>query len=818
MNTVLAVGLFCFITIVAVPGNILVLLTFILKKRLHHTRYLLLASLALSDLLFQFSVNVFKIASLAHQDWIFGHSWCQISSIIADICYRSTMLHLCATTIEAYVPLIRPLNYKRKITRTKILWLVCLWVVPTVCSVAGWEFKVYNSSVFACQQAWDNDSLLNKVNVLITALVFFVIPLIIIASLQIKMWRIARKFAKTVLPLLNPTPSPRLQVHHGIPPALRVRRSDCRNTHFECERSSTSDSELTMNSLSHKMLHNLPQMPQQISNKSARSNSENENTFRRPGESMELNVDKDGLKHHDMDNRGYIDNSTFDMAPRSERPSLRHVKRGSVSSYRDLSSKRSISFEPKVESRLRNTKKDNTPNKYFCEKPAGSHTGFEMTGLDLQYSRQGSMKLLDDGSTSSNSDIYLHQEARSKDTLFNKGVVLSRSRPEQSISVVQESKVRTETNIQEFEREQVPNIRPCSKNRKLKRNSLQPIKSKELHQRPWIPGGGKHLSHHRGMKPSSWRHSYGKRTKATHVRSKPNVEEPDGDDISSGEFVPCNVWKTENDTKMRKCHIINAEIHFEVNTRRTFPSRVFKHSVVSTSNICNYGAYSNSNVLERHVDQVDFIKDDNTGIAETKQESIGGIGDYSGIAKTSKENNMLSSNCSDDVSSVDEVMEDFVIAESYSFNKHNDSVSYVHDRDVCKDKLDEYCDDIIEEKGDVQHVNDETKDKEKENVVNNTTTIKRRITDLRASRDIFIVTSVFILSFLPLWVDALYKNNHPMDHLPGDVQLICQWFAYASTFCNPIIYCIRKREFRRALTQLVRPIASRLLYSCQTTF
>ena len=53
--------------VIGLPGNLLVILTIILESRFHVMRYILLASLALSDFLLLILVNSFRIGSTAQQ-------------------------------------------------------------------------------------------------------------------------------------------------------------------------------------------------------------------------------------------------------------------------------------------------------------------------------------------------------------------------------------------------------------------------------------------------------------------------------------------------------------------------------------------------------------------------------------------------------------------------------------------------------------------------------------------------------------------------------------------------------------------------------
>ena len=63
---------------IGIPGNLLVIVVIVLESRFHVMRYILLASLAVSDLLFLILVNSFRIASTAQERWLYGETMCHL--------------------------------------------------------------------------------------------------------------------------------------------------------------------------------------------------------------------------------------------------------------------------------------------------------------------------------------------------------------------------------------------------------------------------------------------------------------------------------------------------------------------------------------------------------------------------------------------------------------------------------------------------------------------------------------------------------------------------------------------------------------------
>lgn len=91
------------IAIVGIPGNLLVIvfITIAFEERFHIMRYILLASLALSDFLCLIFINSFRIASFAYENWLYGDTMCQLNAFLSRYFYLNTVLHLVAISYRS---------------------------------------------------------------------------------------------------------------------------------------------------------------------------------------------------------------------------------------------------------------------------------------------------------------------------------------------------------------------------------------------------------------------------------------------------------------------------------------------------------------------------------------------------------------------------------------------------------------------------------------------------------------------------------------------------------------------------------------------
>ena len=169
---------------IGLPGNLLVILTIVLERRFHVTRYILLASLAVSDFLFLIFVNSFRIASVAQERWLYGETMCHLNAIFARYFYLNTIFHLVVVSYDRYNAIVKsPLTYDGTITKSKVAVIALIWIIPILLCIVpslGWMKYVYNPEVFFCEQGWAVQSGKSGWNTMFSAITFFVVPFLVI--------------------------------------------------------------------------------------------------------------------------------------------------------------------------------------------------------------------------------------------------------------------------------------------------------------------------------------------------------------------------------------------------------------------------------------------------------------------------------------------------------------------------------------------------------------------------------------------------------------------------------------------------------------
>ena len=181
---------------IGLPGNLLVIVVIILETRFYVMRYVLLASLAVLDILSLTLVNSFRIASIAQERWLYGETMCSLSAFFVGYFYINTVLHLIAVSYDRYVSIIRsPLTYDDVITKSRVALIVLIWLIPiaplSIGPLLGRSNFIYNPELFFCQNRWVGQSGFSGWETVL-AIAFFVVPFVVIAILNWSVYKAAK--------------------------------------------------------------------------------------------------------------------------------------------------------------------------------------------------------------------------------------------------------------------------------------------------------------------------------------------------------------------------------------------------------------------------------------------------------------------------------------------------------------------------------------------------------------------------------------------------------------------------------------------------
>ena len=181
--------------VIGLPGNLLVIVTVFIESRFHVVRYILLASLALSDFLLLVIVNSFRIGSIAQEYWLYGQTMCNLNPFFARYFYINTVIHLVAVSYDRYQAIVKsPLTYdSTDFTTTRIAFMSLIWIIPIPLSIGpflGWGRYVYNPEVFFCEQGWAEQRESIRVVLPVATLI---VPFLVIVFLNLSVYKTAKR-------------------------------------------------------------------------------------------------------------------------------------------------------------------------------------------------------------------------------------------------------------------------------------------------------------------------------------------------------------------------------------------------------------------------------------------------------------------------------------------------------------------------------------------------------------------------------------------------------------------------------------------------
>ena len=167
--------------LLSVFGNTLVCAAIIRFDHLRTLTNSFIFSLGITDFLAPF-VRVFFIAvSMLRREWIFGCIWCELSSVLGVFLCASSILHLCAISVERFIVIRWPLRQHILITKKRVaLVLINIWIISLLLSLFpyfGIVKMTFNAELLDCEIYWTESPGM----AILLACVFFFLPFLLMS-------------------------------------------------------------------------------------------------------------------------------------------------------------------------------------------------------------------------------------------------------------------------------------------------------------------------------------------------------------------------------------------------------------------------------------------------------------------------------------------------------------------------------------------------------------------------------------------------------------------------------------------------------------
>lgn len=142
------------LNIMVVVGNGLVILAVIRYQRLRNVAGLLIASLAIADILVGLMVLPFSAVKEILNIWIFDSIWCHIWLAVDVWMCTSSIYNLLVIALDRFVAVTRPLNYRSLVTRKRAFFIIaCAWIFSFLISfppmIVTWP-EAFNRELVNC--------------------------------------------------------------------------------------------------------------------------------------------------------------------------------------------------------------------------------------------------------------------------------------------------------------------------------------------------------------------------------------------------------------------------------------------------------------------------------------------------------------------------------------------------------------------------------------------------------------------------------------------------------------------------------------------
>ncbi|XP_068580511.1 alpha-2Db adrenergic receptor-like [Cebidichthys violaceus] len=190
-----------------VVGNVLVVVAVFTSRALRPPQNLFLVSLASADILVATLVIPFSLANEIMGYWYFGSTWCSFYLALDVLFCTSSIVHLCAISLDRYWSVTKAVSYNRKRTPKRIKAMISVvWLISIVIS---------SPPLLMTQKEEDpgteddggrrQECLLNNQTwyILSSCLVSFFAPGVIMILVYCKIYRVAKQRASTVFVAKN---------------------------------------------------------------------------------------------------------------------------------------------------------------------------------------------------------------------------------------------------------------------------------------------------------------------------------------------------------------------------------------------------------------------------------------------------------------------------------------------------------------------------------------------------------------------------------------------------------------------------------------
>ncbi|KAM9817725.1 alpha-2C adrenergic receptor [Syngnathus typhle] len=188
-------GLVSFLILFTIVGNVLVVIAVLTSRALKPPQNLFLVSLASADILVATLVMPFSLANELMGYWLFGTIWCDIYLALDVLFCTSSIVHLCAISLDRYWSVTQAVEYNLKRTPKRVKgMIVVVWLISAVISFPP-LISMDRSNNQTTPQCFIND---DTWYILYSSIGSFFAPCVIMILVYIRIYQVAKTRTRTM--------------------------------------------------------------------------------------------------------------------------------------------------------------------------------------------------------------------------------------------------------------------------------------------------------------------------------------------------------------------------------------------------------------------------------------------------------------------------------------------------------------------------------------------------------------------------------------------------------------------------------------------
>lgn len=224
-------ALVSFLILFTVIGNILVVIAVLTSRALKAPQNLFLVSLATADILVATLVMPFSLANELMGYWYFGKVWCGIYLALDVLFCTSSIVHLCAISLDRYWSVTQAVEYNLKRTPKRVKCIILIvWLISAFISSPPLISIDSNNEMSSQPQCELND---DTWYILSSSTASFFAPCLIMILVYIRIYQVAKTRTRSMSGK-KPRPDGVTQTENGLSKATSPFHGDRENGHCQC--------------------------------------------------------------------------------------------------------------------------------------------------------------------------------------------------------------------------------------------------------------------------------------------------------------------------------------------------------------------------------------------------------------------------------------------------------------------------------------------------------------------------------------------------------------------------------------------------------